>query len=62
MDAAWELTFYRDVGGDAPVQRAIERLPPKLQARVFRALDLLSEHGTALTAPLVLKVRGESFW
>ena len=62
MAAAWQVVFYRDARGLAPVERLIERLPAKLQARVLRSIDLLSEHGIGLTAPLAEKVTGGRFW
>ena len=62
MAAVWEVLFYRDARGRAPVEQLIERLPSKLQARVLRSIDLLAEHGIGLKAPLAEKVTGEPFW
>jgi phage-related protein len=62
MAAPWDVVFYRDARGRAPVERFIEGLPSKLQARLLRTINLLAEHGTELTAPLAEKVTGERFW
>ena len=42
---AWDIGFYKDVEKD------ILSMPPKIQARMIRLLELIEEHGANLGPP-----------
>ncbi len=41
----WEIVFYEDVQND------ILNLPPKIQARMIRLLEMMEKHGAHLGEP-----------
>ena len=43
---SWEINFY------SGVEDAITEMPPKIQARMIRILELMEEHGANLGRPL----------
>jgi hypothetical protein len=42
----WKVEFYNE-----SVEEAILDMPPKIQARMLRLLDLIEEHGANLGSP-----------
>ncbi len=46
-----DIIFYRTADGEEPVKDFILDLEPKMQARVYRSIDLLSEFGHMLREP-----------
>ena len=45
VNETWSIDFYDGVEDD------IIKMPPKIQARILRLLDLMEEHGANLGAP-----------
>ncbi|MCD7772008.1 MAG: type II toxin-antitoxin system RelE/ParE family toxin [Oscillospiraceae bacterium] len=46
-----DIIFYRTADGEEPVKEFILSLEPKMRARVYRTIDLLSEFGHMLREP-----------
>ena len=47
----FEIDYYEDAAGQKPVQKFIDGLSKKMQARVFGRLELLEEYGSQLGMP-----------
>ncbi|MCC8195348.1 MAG: type II toxin-antitoxin system RelE/ParE family toxin [Ruminococcus sp.] len=46
-----DIIFYKTTDGEEPVKEFISDLEPKMRARVYRSIDLLSEFGHMLREP-----------
>jgi phage-related protein len=53
-----EAIFYRTQRGDAPVMEFLDGLSKKMQAKVYRAVNLLEQYGENLHRPFVDHLRG----
>lgn len=47
----FEIEIYEKEDGKCPFDEFLNSLQPKLQAKLFRDLDLLEEYGNALREP-----------
>lgn len=45
------VEFYSLASGEAPIQEFLDSLEPKMQAKVFRTIDLLEQYGPELRLP-----------
>lgn len=52
---SWEINFY------SGVEDAITEMPPKIQARMIRILELMEEHGANLGSPHTAPMGGGLF-
>ena len=52
----WQIEFYVDKKGRAPVAEFIHAQPPKAIAEILHVLDLLIEFNVNLTMPYVRKI------
>lgn len=62
MDNTWKIFLYRAPNGEQPVQKFIDNLELKAQAKVRNTIHLLSEFGTRLSSPYVKKIIGTELW
>ena len=62
VDVKWEIEFYQDSQGDIPVQDFICQQPPKVEAKIYRHIDLLQEFGLSLGQPYIEKLAGSDVW
>lgn len=53
-----EIEYYEKENGDCPVLEFLESLPPKLQAKCLRDIDVLEQFGYDLREPYVKPIRG----
>ena len=53
-----EAIFYETQRGEAPVLEFLDGLDKKMQAKVYRALNLLEQYGEHLHRPFVDHLRG----
>ena len=53
----YSVDFYKDRRGDYPVKNFIEELNKKSQAKIFRSIALLKQHGHTLLRPYADHVR-----
>ncbi len=44
----WTVEFYRNEDGTCPVEEFMDSLPPKMQAKAMRQIDLLEQFGINL--------------
>ena len=51
----WEIEFYDSVGEE------LAKMPPKIQARMIRLLELIEEHGANLGSPHTAPMGGGLF-
>jgi phage-related protein len=58
----WTILYYETLQGNSPVYDFIDKLHPKIQAKVANTFDLLEQYGTLLGAPHVKKITSYSFW
>lgn len=56
---AWQVDFYEDVQGDAPVEAFLDGLPEKQRAKLLAAIKKLEEHGPTLPFPYSSQVDGK---
>ena len=57
----YKIDMYETQDGKIPVLEFILNLEPKLQAKVFREIDLLEKFGNELHYPHVKKIKGEKY-
>ena len=57
--ANWVIENYQDPRGRIPVDDYVMALPPKDQARILRAMDLLADYGPMLRMPHARHLRGK---
>ncbi|MBI4059119.1 type II toxin-antitoxin system RelE/ParE family toxin [Candidatus Microgenomates bacterium] len=62
MDEQWKILLYRTLQGDSPVQKFINSLELRAQAKVYDAINLLRNFGIKLGSPHVKKVAGTQIW
>ncbi|HLK32701.1 MAG TPA: type II toxin-antitoxin system RelE/ParE family toxin [Terriglobales bacterium] len=55
---AWEVEFYEDPEGGAPVEEFLENLPQEARAKALAIIRLLQEQGAILPFPYSSQVRG----
>src|SRR5271156_3756915 len=55
----YEVDFFEDAEGVAPVERFLDELPKKQRAKVLAAIELLKEQGITLPFPYSSQVRGK---
>jgi len=58
----WEIEFYQDSHGNMPVQEFICQQPAKVEAKVYRYIDLLQDFGLSLGQPYIEKLAGSEVW
>ncbi len=58
----WEIEFYQDSQGDIPVQDFICQQSAKVEAKIYRHIDLLQDFGLSLGQPYVEKLAGSDVW
>jgi len=51
MNGTWEVYYYEDVQGAAPVKAFIKKLPARERAKVLAFIGLLESHGPYLPRP-----------
>ena len=54
----WRVEFFETSRGSSPPKDFLLSLPPKAQAKLARAIDLLVEYGPELGWPYVRAIRG----
>lgn len=57
----WTVEFYRNEDGTCPVEEFMDSLPPKMQAKAMRQIDLLEQFGINLKEPYAKPIKGEKF-
>lgn len=55
----WDIEFYEKEDGTIPVQKFLDGLPIKHQAKAMREIDILEKYGASLTEPHVKHVEGK---
>jgi phage-related protein len=55
----WTVEAYVDARGRLPVRDYLTGLPPKDQARILRAVDLLADYGPMLRMPHARHLQGK---
>lgn len=55
----WNIIFYTKEDGTTPVQEFLDQLVVKHRAKALRDIDVLEQHGTALTEPNVKHIKGK---
>ncbi len=58
----WEIEFYQDSHRNMPVQDFICQQPAKVEAKVYRYIDLLQDFGLSLGQPYIEKLAGSEVW
>ena len=58
----WEIEFYQDSHGNIPVQDFICQQSAKVEAKVYRYIDLLQDFGLSLGQPYIEKLAGSEVW
>ena len=58
----WDIEFYQDSQGNIPVQDFICQQSAKVEAKIYRHIDLLQEFGLSLGQPYVEKLTGSDIW
>ena len=58
----WEIDFYQDSQGNIPVQDFICKQSAKVEAKIYRHIDLLQDFGLSLGQPYVEKLVGSDVW
>lgn len=56
----WEIELYTKENNDTPVMDFIQSLPVKLQAKIYREIDLLEEFGINLGYPHTSCLKGNN--
>jgi hypothetical protein len=54
----WQVDFYEEEGGSAPVEEFLDSLPRQQKAKALALVKLLEEQGTNLPFPYSSQVRG----
>ena len=62
VEVKWEIEFYQDSQGNIPVQDLICQQPAKVEAKIYRHIDLLQDFGLSLGQPYVEKLAGSEVW
>ncbi len=55
---AWQVDFYEEEDGSAPVEEYLDNLPKQQRARAMALVKLLEEQGPNLPFPYSSQVRG----
>jgi phage-related protein len=55
----WIIEYYRSPKGNEPVADFIDSLPLRVQPKVLRAIEILSDYGVLLKEPYTRQVRGK---
>ena len=58
----WEIDFYQDSQGNIPVQDFICQQSAKVEAKIYKYIDLLQDFGLSLGQPYVEKLKGSDVW
>ncbi len=58
----WETEFYQDNQGNIPVQEFICQQSAKVEAKIYRYIDLLQDFGLSLGQPYIEKFVGSDVW
>lgn len=58
MVVAWQVDFYEERGGSAPVEDFLESLPKKQRAKALAVIRKLEEEGVHLPFPYSSQVKG----
>jgi hypothetical protein len=56
---AWQVDFYEDLLGNAPVEAFLDGLPEKQRTKLLAAIKKLEEHGPTLPFPYSSQVEGK---
>ena len=62
VDVKWQIEFYQDSHGNIPVQDFICQQSAKVEAKIYRHIDLLQDFGLSLGQPYVEKLAGSDVW
>ena len=57
----YKIELYEKENGDVPVLEAIKSMDPKMQAKIYREIDMLEEFGRELREPYTSKIEGKKF-
>lgn len=57
----WIIDFYKKENEESPVEEFLDCLPPKLQAKAIREIDLLEEFGIMLPYPHAKDIKGDRY-
>lgn len=57
----WNIKLFELNNGKVPVLEYITSLPAKNQAKIYREINLLEEHGLNLTYPHTKKIEGDQY-
>jgi len=58
----WEIEFYQDSQGNIPVQDFIYKQSAKVEAKIYRCIDLLQDFGLSLGQPYIEKLASSGVW
>ena len=58
----WEIEFYQASQGNIPVQDFICQQSAKVEAKIYKYIDLLQDFGLSLGQPYVEKLTGSEVW
>jgi len=58
----WGIEFYQDSKGPVPVQDFICQQSAKVEAKIYRYIDLLQDFGLSLGRPFIEKLAGTDIW
>ena len=58
----WGIEFYQDSQGNIPVQDFICQQSAKVEAKIYRHIDLLQDFGLSLGQPYIEKLAGSDVW
>ena len=56
------IIYYQDEDGKCVVKEWIVKLEPKVQAKIYRDIDLLERFGLALGEPYIKKLTKDGIW
>ena len=62
VDVKWQIEFYQDSHGNIPVQDFICQQSAKVEAKIYRHIDLLQDFGLSLGQPYITKLAGSDVW
>ena len=57
----WQIEYYKKENGKIPVLEYLLSLNPKLRAKAYMEIELLSRHGSALREPYTKPVEGSKY-
>ena len=58
----WEIEFYQDSQGNIPVRDFICQQSAKVEAKIYKYIDLLQDFGLSLGQPYIEKLTDSDVW